>query len=708
MSNFLRQSTASQSRTIGPFVDSTDFLTTKTGLTIANTDIKLLVNGGASANKNSGGGTHRANGHYGVTFDATDTATVGEMEVSVVVSGALPVFKTFFVVEEAVYDEMFGASALGYVANAPVNVAQFGGTNLTSASGIPEVKVASIAANAVTAAAIADAAIDRATFAADTGLVSIRSNTAQAGASGSITLDASASAVDDFYKSTWILITGGTGVGQAREITGYTGSTKVATIVSWATTPDNTSTFAILPAATIDANVTQYGGINGTFSNGVPSVNVTKVAGTSQTGRDLGASVLISSGTGTGQLDVTSGVVKANATQFNGSNVTSSSGRPEVNVTHFGGSAGTFSSGRPQVSVFSLVAGAIIETSFGVGTGLQPIRSNAAQAGASGSITLDASASSVTDFYKGARIVLDSGTGVGQARLCTAYDGSTKVATIAPNWATNPTSGTTFAIVSANSPGSVEGNVTGSVGSVAGAVGSVTGNVGGNVTGSIGSLATQAKADVNAEADTALADVGVTTTITGRIDAAITTRAAAALFTGITSVAQWLGLIAGKQTGNSTARTEIRATGAGSGTFDETTDSQEALRDNMGTAQTGDAYARLGAPAGASVSADVAAVKSDTGAIKAKTDNLPASPAATGDIPTANQNADALLDRANGVESSFSLRQSMRLMLSALAGKLSGAAGTTVTIRDVNDTKDRIVATVDTNGNRTAVTTDPS
>lgn len=41
-------------------------------------------------------------------------------------------------------------------------------------------------------------------------------------------------------------------------------------------------------------------------------------------------------------------------------------------------------------------------------------------------------------------------------------------------------------------------NVT-TVGSVTGAVGSVTGNVGGNVTGSVGSLATQAKADVNAE-----------------------------------------------------------------------------------------------------------------------------------------------------------------------------------------------------------------
>ncbi len=38
--------------------------------------------------------------------------------------------------------------------------------------------------------------------------------------------------------------------------------------------------------------------------------------------------------------------------------------------------------------------------------------------------------------------------------------------------------------------GNVGGNVTGSVGSVVGAVGSVTGNVGGNVTGSVGSIAT--------------------------------------------------------------------------------------------------------------------------------------------------------------------------------------------------------------------------
>ena len=59
----------------------------------------------------------------------------------------------------------------------------------------------------------------------------------------------------------------------------------------------------------------------------------------------------------------------------------------------------------------------------------------------------------------------------------------------------------------------------------------------------------------------------------------LVTRITSTLFTGITSLAEWLGLMAGKQVGNSTARDEIRATGAGSGTFDETTDSEEATVD---------------------------------------------------------------------------------------------------------------------------------
>lgn len=58
------------------------------------------------------------------------------------------------------------------------------------------------------------------------------------------------------------------------------------------------------------------------------------------------------------------------------------------------------------------------------------------------------------------------------------------------------------------------------------------------------------------------------------------------------------------------------------------------------------------------------------------------------------------------IETGFNLKQILRLIAAATAGKLSGAGTTTISIRDINDTKNRIVATVDANGNRTAVTKD--
>jgi carbonic anhydrase/acetyltransferase-like protein (isoleucine patch superfamily) len=58
---------------------------------------------------------------------------------------------------------------------------------------------------------------------------------------------------------------------------------------------------------------------------------------------------------------------------------------------------------------------------------------------------------------------------------------------------------------------------------------------------------------------------------------ALVTRIPATLFAGITSLANWLGAIAGK-TADSTTRTQINATAAGAN-FNETTDSLEAIRD---------------------------------------------------------------------------------------------------------------------------------
>jgi hypothetical protein len=64
--------------------------------------------------------------------------------------------------------------------------------------------------------------------------------------------------------------------------------------------------------------------------------------------------------------------------------------------------------------------------------------------------------------------------------------------------------------------------------------------------------------------------------------------------------------------------------------------------------------AKLGAPAGASMSADIAAVKSDTAAVKAKTDNLPATPASSSDV-SALDTALAALDTKLGTPAGASV-----------------------------------------------------
>ena len=69
---------------------------------------------------------------------------------------------------------------------------------------------------------------------------------------------------------------------------------------------------------------------------------------------------------------------------------------------------------------------------------------------------------------------------------------------------------------------------------------------------------------------------------------------------------------------------------------------------------------------------------------------------------TAAAVADAVLDEV--VVGSYTMRQLLKVMAAALAGKATGGGTTSVTFRGVDDTSDVIVATVDANGNRSAVT----
>jgi hypothetical protein len=231
-------------------------------------------------------------------------------------------------------------------------------------AGVPEVDVTHLAGNAVTGEATSD-------------------GTAQAGAASTITLASAASSTNSIYNDRTIRITGGTGIGQSRVITGYVGSTRVATVhASWTTNPDNTSTYSIGETSVSASVVGNLGGnVNGNVVGSVGSV--------------------------TGAVGSVTGAV-GSVTGNVGGNVVGSTASVSGAVGSVTGAVGS-------------VAGNVDGKVLGGGGGT----------------------------ISGAGVRADS--------------------------------------------------VTGAVGSVTGAVGSVTGNVGGNVTGSVGSLAAQAKTDVNAE-----------------------------------------------------------------------------------------------------------------------------------------------------------------------------------------------------------------
>src|SRR5206468_3268834 len=72
-------------------------------------------------------------------------------------------------------------------------------------------------------------------------------------------------------------------------------------------------------------------------------------------------------------------------------------------------------------------------------------------------------------------------------------------------------------------------------------------------------------------------------------------------------------------------------------------------------------------------------------------------------LPTLAQILGAVVD-SSAPANAQTLAQILNLIVSAVIAKLTNVSGT-VTIRNTGNTKDRIVGTVDDNGNRTALTT---
>jgi hypothetical protein len=443
----------------------------------------------------------------------------------------------------------------------------------------------------------------------------LRRNTAQAGAASTITLDAGANATDNYYRGSKIALISATGAGQARIITGYVGATKVATVSpAWITNPDVTTVFEILPIGSVNVEAWESVAPNVLISGRVDASVGSYPGNTAQTGDSFarlgapaGASIAADLAEIEGETDTigtsTSGLTFTVANQVDvnvldwksatapamtgdayarlgapaGATIAADINTIDVetdaiiatlgtpagaslaaDLAEIEGETDTLVTGvvvttNNDKTGYSIGAGGIINTSFAANTGLVPIRTGTAQAGASGTITLDAGASATDSFYVGLHVLLTGATGAGQVRVITAYVGATKVATVDWNWVTNPDVTSTFALLQADGPAvssamQVATSASDPWGTAlpgaygAGTAGNIVGN---NVNASISAVKTQTDK--------------LAFTVANQVDA---------------NVLDW--------------------------------------KSSTAPAMTGDAFARLGAPVGATISADIAEVEGET------------------------------------------------------------------------------------------------
>ena len=261
-------------------------------------------------------------------------------------------------------------------------------------------------------------------------------------------------ATDSYYNGALLVITAGTGQRQARVITGYVGSTTVATVeYAWATTPDSTSVFVV-------------------YGDSLAALNSSlQVTAASVQGNVTGSVGSVTGNVGGSVASVTGNV---------GGNVTGSVGSVTNPVT-----VGT-NNDKTGYSLTSLES--------------LNLHSGTAQTGSTGTTIKLASGAEATNdnLYRGCVVKIYGGTGASQARVITAYVAATRVATVDRAWIVTPDNTSTYAVLALDLPASdtslqvaanaVNGNVTGSVGSVTGNVGGSVGSVTGNVGGSVGSV----------------------------------------------------------------------------------------------------------------------------------------------------------------------------------------------------------------------------
>jgi flagellin-like hook-associated protein FlgL len=221
---------------------------------------------------------------------------------------------------------------------------------------------------------------------------------ASGAAPGSITLNKKDQKDDNYYNNWTIKIINGMGAGQTSTITAYTNAGNTANVIpAWAITPDTTSVYALEPPL---------------MGNSVaPEQSTTTVgAGLNDITLPLGSSI-INDHYNNWTITITSGAAVGQS----------------KTITDFDGGTGLAS---------------IVPASWGI---IPPLGSNYTLTPPSNQIAFTNS-SAVNDFYKGMPITIYDGTGKGQIRTITAYDGVNQVATLDKPWDTLPDTSSKYTI----------------------------------------------------------------------------------------------------------------------------------------------------------------------------------------------------------------------------------------------------------------------
>lgn len=539
-------------------------------------------------------------------------------------------------------------------------------------------------------------------------LPAVRSGTAQAGAAGTITLDSGAAAIDDYYNGCIIKTTGGTGGGgtggannQARVITDYVGSTKVATISpNWETNPSSDTTFDVLLT---ECSLLRYGDLQawrGSQPNALSSGRVDATVGAMQ------ADVVTAAAIATGAIDadaiadnaidagaiandaitaakIATGAIDADAIADGAidAGAIAADAITAAKIADGAIDAATFAAGAinaAAIATDAITAAKIAADAIGASE-LAADAVSEIQSGLATSSALSTAQADLDDIQTRLPAALvsgrmDSSVGAMAAGVVTAAAVATNaidadalatdaVSEIQAAVAAGAVASVTGAVGSVT--GNVGGNVAGSVGSVVGAVGSVTGAVGS--VGANGINAASLDPDVTTELQSGLATAAALSTVAGYLDTEITS-----ILTAVTNI---LAAVDTEVAAILADTNELQTDWADGGRLDLLVDA---------------ILARLPALVGGRIDASVGAMAADV---------ITASALSAGAV-------DEIHDEQIG-DGTITHRQALRVLIAGMAGKLSGAATTTATVRNLADSADVIVATVDASGNRSAVTVTP-